>query len=493
MHTMSMRRAYDVHTMCGSTTAVLKILRQAAAATGEHPVDSIITQPRAGALQDRAAAVSPEHVHDVLARHVLTDGFRLVYDTTASHGSWLVDAQTGDEYLDLYTFFASAPLGSNPRGLADDPEFMAVLAEAAANKPANPDIYTTHYAQFVETFARVLGDPALPHLFFVEGGALAVENALKTAFDWKSRRNEAAGRPPGLGGKVLHLTRAFHGRSGYTLSLTNTEPNKTDRFPKFDWPRIDVPAVRFPLEDHLAEVEEAEARALAQARAAFEAYPHDIACFIAEPIQGEGGDNHMRPEFLRAMQDLCHANDALFVLDEVQTGVGLTGTAWAYQQLGLQPDIVAFAKKVQLGGVMAGRRVDEVADNVFTVPGRINSTWGGGLVDMVRSRRLLEIIERDRLIDQAAKVGHWLLGELRALRERHHALASNARGRGLMCALDLPARAARDTVVRRLLAEHVVVLPCGERTVRFRPALDVTEEELGFGLAALDRVLASLS
>ena len=116
-----------------------------------------------------------------------------------------------------------------------------------------------------------------------------------------------------------------------------------------------MPAVRFPLADHRDEVERAEARALAQARAAFEQYPHDIACFIAEPIQGEGGDNHMRPEFLQAMQAMCREGDALFVLDEVQTGVGLTGTAWAYQQLGLEPDIVAFAKKVQLGGIMAGR------------------------------------------------------------------------------------------------------------------------------------------
>jgi L-lysine 6-transaminase len=368
-----------------------------------------------------------------------------------------------------------------------------VLAEAAANKPANPDMFTTHYAQFVETFVRVLGDPALPHLFFVEGGALAVENALKTAFDWKSRRNEAAGRSPRLGGKVMHLTRAFHGRSGYTLSLTNTEPIKTDRFPKFDWPRIDVPAARFPLDAYLADTIDAEARALAQARAAFEAEPHDIACFLAEPIQGEGGDNHMRPEFLRAMQELCHTYDALFVLDEVQTGVGLTGTAWAYQQMGLQPDVVAFAKKVQLGGVMAGNRVDEVADNVFSLSGRINSTWGGGLADMVRSRRLLEIIERDGLIDHAAKAGNWLLGELKALAERHPELASNVRGRGLMCAFDLPSGPARDTAVRMLLEEHVVVLPCGEQTIRFRPTLDVTENDLAFGLAAFDRVLAALA
>jgi L-lysine 6-transaminase len=438
-------------------------------------------------------AITPERVHEVLARHVLTDGFALVYDTRASHGSWLVDARSGDEYLDLYTFFASAPLGSNPRGLADDPEFMAELTEAAGNKPANPDMYTAHYARFVETFARVLGDPALPHLFFVEGGALAVENALKTAFDWKSRRNEAAGRPASLGSKVLHLTRAFHGRSGYTLSLTNTEPGKTDRFPKFDWPRIDVPAVRFPLQEHLAEVEEAEARALAQARAAFEANPHDIACFLAEPIQGEGGDNHLRPEFLRAMQDLCHAYDALFVLDEVQTGVGLTGTAWAYQQLGVQPDVVAFAKKVQLGGIMAGGRVDEVSDNVFSLSGRINSTWGGGLADMVRSRRLLEIIEREGLIDHAAKAGDWLLSELEALGQRHAAVVSNVRGRGLMCAFDLPPGPARDAAVARLRDERVIVLPCGERSIRFRSTLDVTEQELQFGLDALDRVLASLA
>src|SRR4029077_20224106 len=171
--------------------------------------------------------------------------------------------------------------------IVDDPAFMATLARVAASKPANPDTYSTHLAEFVETFARVLGDPALPHLFSVEGGALGVENALKAAFDWKSRRNEAAGRSRNLGTKVLHLTCAFHGRSGYTMSLTNTDPAKTDRFPAFDWPRIDVPAITFPLERHRAGVEAAEAGALAQARAAFEANPHDIACFIAEPIQGE--------------------------------------------------------------------------------------------------------------------------------------------------------------------------------------------------------------
>ena len=248
----------------------------------------------------------------------------------------------------------------------------------------------------------------------------------------------------------MHLTRAFHGRSGYTLSLTNTEPNKTDRFPKFDWPRIDVPAMIFPLEDHLDEVVAAEQRALEQARRAFAAHPHDIAAFIAEPIQGEGGDNHIRGEFFAALLEIVHDHDALFIFDEVQTGVGTTGTAWAYQQLGVQPDIVAFAKKAQLGGIMAGGRVDEVPDNVFAVSGRINSTWGGGLTDMVRSRRLLEIIEAEGLIEAAGPKGDRLVAGLQADRAPRPGLISNVRGRGLFVACDLADAAQRDRMVTDL-------------------------------------------
>src|SRR5215471_1591489 len=413
-----------------------------------------------------------DDVRGRLARHVLTDGFHIILDLRGSCGSWIVDAETGERYLDLYSFFASSPLGINPPGVTGDPEFMALLAEAAANKPTNPDIYTSHYADFVDTFARVMGDPALPHMFFVEGGALAVENALKCAFDWKSRRNETAGRPPELGTMVMHLTNAFHGRSGYTLSLTNTDPVKTDRFPKFGWPRIDVPAVIFPLDAHLEEVIAAERRALQQA---------------------EGGDNHMRPEFLQAMQRLCRDNDALFVLDEVQTGVGLTGTPWAYQQLGLEPDVVAFGKKVQLGGIMAGRRVDEVPDNVFTVSSRINSTWGGGLADMVRSRRLLEIIERDGVFGQVAATGAWFLPELQEVGSHFPGLVSNVRGRGLMCAFDLPGGAERDSLLSIMREqEKILLLPCGPRSIRFRPALTISTEELSTGLKGLDRALSRL-
>ncbi|MFF0491144.1 L-lysine 6-transaminase [Nocardia sp. NPDC004068] len=441
---------------------------------------------RPGAVAD-ATPVTPARVHDILSANILADGFDLVLDLRRSQGRRLVDARDGTAYLDMFGFFASSALGMNHPALAADDEFRAELTTAALNKPSNSDVYTVEMARFVDTFARVLGDPALPHRFFIDGGALAVENALKAAFDWKSRHNEMHGRSGDLGTKVLHLTGAFHGRSGYTLSLTNTEPVKIARFPKFDWPRIDT-----PYRTDGVDIAAAERRALAQARAAFAENPYDIACFIAEPIQGEGGDRHLRAEFLLAMQELCHEYDALFVLDEVQTGAGMTGSAWAYRQLGLAPDIVAFGKKTQVCGIMAGRRVDEVPDNVFRVSSRLNSTWGGNLADMVRARRILEVIERDGLIEHAAKLGPYLLDRLEGLAARHVEV-TEPRGRGLMCAITLASPELRDAVAAELYErERVLILGTGERGLRFRPPLTVTAEELDEAVDALDRVLKSL-
>ncbi|MGP4055319.1 L-lysine 6-transaminase [Mycobacterium sp. 4D054] len=448
------------------------------------------------AVRSGAAAIAPADVHAVLARSILADGLDLVLDLDGSNGSHLVDARTGRGYLDMFTFFASSALGMNHPGLAGDDDFRDELAAAALNKPSNSDVYSVPMARFVDTFARVLGDPQLPHLFFVDGGALAVENALKVAFDWKSRHNEAHGRSAELGTKVLHLTGAFHGRSGYTMSLTNTDPNKVARFPKFDWPRIEAPYLRPG-----ADMDSVEAESLRQARAAFEAHPHDIACFIAEPIQGEGGDRHFRPQFFAAMRELCDEFDALLIFDEVQTGCGITGTAWAYQQLGVQPDVVAFGKKTQVCGIMAGgrahgqqfrTRVDEVPANVFHTSSRINSTWGGNLVDMVRARRILEVIEVDGLFERAADSGRHLLGRLDGLALEFPGLVRDVRGRGLMCAFSVPSPAQRDALIAGLWECGVIMLGSGADSVRFRPALTVSTAELDSAVDAVRAVLRSM-
>ena len=436
---------------------------------------------------DGMTAAVTNRVHETLSRSMLVDGFDLVLDLTRSAGSYLVDARDGRRYLDMFTFVASSALGMNHPALADDNDFRMELLQAALNKPSNPDVPSAAMAGFVETFVRVLGDPALPHLFFVEGGALAVENALKVAFDWKSRHNEARGIDPALGTRVLHLRGAFHGRSGYTLSLTNTKPVSVARFPKFDWPRIDAPHLR-PGRD----MDDLEAESLRQARAAFDAHPHDIACFVAEPIQGEGGDRHFRPEFFAAMRRLCDERDALLIFDEVQTGCGLTGTPWAYQQLGVQPDVVAFGKKTQVCGVMAGRRVDEIADNVFAVASRLNSTWGGNLADMVRARRILEVIEADGLFDRAAEQGRYLLGRLVELARDFPAVVLDPRGRGLMCAFSLPTNADREEVIGELWQRRVIALRSGEDGVRFRPALTVSRTEIDALISALRGALTAV-
>lgn len=437
----------------------------------------------------RRAHVEPKEVHTKLREHMLVDGFPVVIDLEQSHGSWTRDAVTGREYLDFFSFFASNPVGFNHPRMMDE-ETQHRLARAATVKVSNADKYTSYMAEFVDTLARVAAPPELVHYFFVDGGALAVENALKTAFDWKVRKNLARGLGE-RGHEVLHLEEAFHGRSGYTLSLTNTDPNKTRYFPKFDWPRIPSPKIVFPLAKSLADVEARERAAIAAAEEAFARKPHDIAAIILEPIQGEGGDNHFRPDFFRALRRLADEHEALLVYDEVQTGLGLTGRWWAYQHHGVAPDIVCFAKKMQVGGIMVSRRIDDVKDNVFEKSGRINSTWGGSLVDMVRCTRILEIMVDEKLVENAAARGAELTAGLERLEQRF-SFVSNARGQGLMCALDLPDAATRDAAVDACFADGMIVLRSGTRSLRFRPTLTVSAEEIAEGLARLERALEAI-
>lgn len=434
-------------------------------------------------------AVPSHRVHETLQAHLLVDGYPLVIDLEASHGSFLVDEVSGREYLDFFSFFASNPIGLNHPGMRQG-DVRERLLRAATVKIANSDVYSQYLAEFVSTLSHTAAPPALPHYFFIDGGALAVENAMKVAFDWKVQKNLAAGRfrpqGPELGTQILHFQGAFHGRSGYTLSVTNTDPVKTKYFPKFDWPRVLAPFIQFPLDQvESARLELAERRSLTAIEAAFDQHAGDIAAILIEPIQGEGGDRHFRPEFLRALRRVADEREALLVFDEVQTGLGITGRWWAHEHAGVQPDIVCFAKKMQVGGIFVSNRIDEVPDNVFSEPSRINSTWGASLVDMVRCTRILEIIESERLLDNATSRGAELLAGLRKLEARYDGVVTATRGQGLMCAIDLPSRALRDLVIDQCFEGGMIVLPCGERSVRFRPSLTVSGEEIGEGLRRL--------
>ena len=290
-----------------------------------------------------------------------------------------------------------------------------------------------------------------------------------------------SGRGTRASGATRSSTSARHSTGGAATPCRSRtrDPVKTAHYPTFDWPRISNPKIRG------GRVEEREHAALDEAEQAFRDHPDEIAAIILEPIQGEGGDNHFRPAFLQGLRALADEHDALLVFDEVQTGVGLTGSFWAYQGLGVTPDVLAFGKKTQVCGILAGRRVEEVEGHVFATSSRINSTWGGNLVDMVRFDRILETIEAHDLVGNAERMGGHLLSRLRDLEAQHDAV-TDARGRGLMCAFDLPSKEVRNAVVKRAFADGAILLGCGERSVRFRPALTVTDADLDAGLAILE-------
>ena len=438
----------------------------------------------------KSPKIAPAAVHATLARHMLADGYDMVLDLERSRGRRMHDSRSGRDYLDLFSFFATLPIGFNHPKL-EDADFLKKLTRAALVNPTNSDIYSTEFAEFVDVFGRVAMRPWLPHSFFIAGGALGVENALKAAMDWKVRQNFRKGLKSERGHQILHFKDAFHGRSGYTVSMTNTaDPRKYQFFAKFDWPRVSNPYLRFPVDGpELARVQQAESAALKEIRAAFDMRKNDIAAICIEPIQAEGGDHHFRTEFLAALKATAHEHDALLIFDEVQTGVGLTGRFWAHEGIGVQPDLVAFGKKMQVCGFLAGGRIDEEPDNVFTVSSRINSTWGGNLVDMVRCQRYLEIIEEEKLVENAAAVGAHLLAGLESLQAERPDVVSNARGRGLMCAVDLPDTETRDRLMDKAYELGLMILGCGRRSIRFRPALDITKAEID---EALDLVRKAL-
>jgi len=444
--------------------------------------------------QAASATVEAREVLDTLSRHILVDGYHVVMDLARSRGSYLYDARSGRFILDFFANFATCPIGYNhPR--MTTPEFRERLAEVAINKPANSDIYTQVYAEFVETFCRLAVPPShAGHLFFVEGGSVAVENALKTAFDWKVRKNLARGVPGEKGTQVIHLQNAFHGRTGYTLSLTNTaDPRKTQYFPKFDWPRIACPKIEFPVtEEGFRETERLERLAVEQIERALVERRDDIAALILEPIQGEGGDNHFRPEFFRKLRELADENEFLLICDEVQTGVGATGSMWAWQQMGIEPDIFVFGKKTQVCGIAVNSRIDDV-DSVFRVSSRINSTWGGNLTDMFRATRYFEIIADEKLVENARTTGEHLLVKARSLAEEMPELVSNVRGRGLILALDLPDTATRNRALSACLDHGLMALASGSNAIRFRPALNLSASEADEGVEKLRSALRSLA
>jgi L-lysine 6-transaminase len=432
--------------------------------------------------------VSPDKVQEVLGEYMLVDGYDITLDLMKSSSPMIYDSKHNKKYLDFFTFFASNPLGVNHPKLHTD-EFIKKLGESAITKPSLSDVYPKEMAEFVETFFKIAVPSYFKYGFFISGGALAVENALKAAFDWKVRKNFKKGYKEEKGSKVIHYLEAFHGRTGYTMSLTNTDPNKIDYFPKFNWPRVLNPKITFPLNDeNLAKVVEAEKKSLEQIKQSIHDNKDDIAALLIEPIQGEGGDHHFRKEYFVQLRELCDENEIIFIMDEVQTGIALTGKWWGHEHF-VKPDIIAFGKKTQVCGILSTDRIDEVEENVFRKSGRINSTFGGNLVDMVRFQKILEIMYEDDLVKNCEIQGKYLLSKIKELVNKYPNKLSNGRGLGLFCAFSCKDSELRDKIVKKLFENGLMMIGCGEKTLRFRPPVSIKKEHIDEGMTILDKVI----
>jgi L-lysine 6-transaminase len=433
----------------------------------------------------------PAKVLSTLRHYTLKDSFQFVIDLDKCHGCYIYDATNKREILDLFSFFATNALGHNHPRMLSDKRFMKDLLIAGIENPSNSDFYTKQYANFLQVFDKYAMPKEFVHAFFISGGTLAVENALKVAMDWKIKKNFKKGIKEEKGKQVLHFKQAFHGRSGYTMSLTNSKPVQTDYFAKFDWPRIDNPKISFPLtEASIKEVTEKEKNAIKQIHKAFKDNKDDICAIIIEPIQSEGGDNHFRKEFFKELRTIADEYEAMLIFDEVQNGVGLSGKFWAYEHFKVIPDLLCFGKKMQVCGIMSTKRVDEVKDNCFTTPGRINSTWGGNLSDMVRATRIMEIIAKDKLVENSAKQGTYILKKLEQLAEKRK--ISNIRGRGLQCAFDLPTAKDRDELIKRALKNNLLLIGAGEKSIRLRPALIIKKQHIDEAMAIIDETMKAM-
>ncbi|MBQ0151688.1 MAG: L-lysine 6-transaminase [Chryseobacterium sp.] len=433
---------------------------------------------------EQIAEIKTNKIKQIVGKHVLADGFDFVMDIENSHGSWIHDQITGKNLLDMFSMFGSASIGYNHPYLVAKTEW---LGKMAINKPTLADVYSLEYAQFLETFERVVLPKELQYAFFIEGGTMGVENAMKACFDWKTRKNFEKGLDLEAG-ICIHFKQAFHGRSGYTLSLTNTsDPRKYQYFPMFEWPRIINPKLKFPItEENLAETIQNENLALVNIQEAILSNPDKVACIIIEPIQAEGGDNHFRDEFFVELRKICDDNEVLLIFDEVQTGIGITGKMWAFEHISIRPDIISFGKKTQVCGVLANKeKFDEVPNNVFRESSRINSTFGGNFIDMLRFQLVMEVIEKENLVENARVVGEYLLDGLKNLADKYPNMLSNARGKGLMCAIDLPSGEQRDHFRNLLFEDDLIILSCGDQSIRFRPHLNVSKEEIQI---ALDKI-----
>ncbi|KAG9259036.1 aminotransferase class-III [Emericellopsis atlantica] len=452
----------------------------------QHAVTTEVPGPKS-----RAAAKQLDAVFDSRAVHFVVD-----YDR--SEGNYIVDVD-GNRFLDVYSQIASIPVGYNNATLieaAKSPEMISALV----NRPALGNFPSATWAAILRDGLLRVAPQGLDKIFTAQSGSEANELAFKAAFMLRRRRERGEGvewsadeinsclrnaKPGSPDLAVLSFKNSFHGRGFGSLSCTRSKAVHKLDIPSFDWPQAPFPALQYPLEDHVEANQAEEAACLAEVERLITEWSCPVAALIIEPIQSEGGDNHASSAFFQGLRDITHKHNVVFIVDEVQTGFGATGTFWGHEhwKLTSPPDMVTFSKKAQTAGYFFGDAM-LVPDKAY----RQFNTWIGDPARVLMSKAVIEeILSRD-LVQQTARVGDVLYQELETLARKYPDHIRNLRGKGqgtyiAFDTVDAPA------LVKGMKSLGVNIGTCGVCTVRLRPMLIFEEAHIPTLVGALDKVL----
>ncbi|EKV12862.1 4-aminobutyrate transaminase [Penicillium digitatum] len=445
--------------------------------------------------KNQAAAIELDEVFDVRSLNMLTD-------YNQSVGNYIADLD-GNKLLDVYAQIASIPVGyNNPhlQKVAASPE----MACALINRPALGNFPSSEWAHILKTGALRAAPKGLDQVFTAMAGSDANETAYKAAFMYyrqlqrggpevefteeellSTMNNQSPGSPQL---SILSFKSAFHGRLFGSLSTTRSKAIHKLDIPAFDWPQATFPQLKYPLEDHVQENAAEEQRCLAEVERLIKEFHNPVAAVIVEPIQSEGGDNHASPAFFQGLRDITKRTNVLFIVDEVQTGVGATGKFWAHDHWNLSspPDMVTFSKKAQTAGYYFGNPA--LRPNK---PYRQFNTWMGDPARALVYRGIIEEIERLGLVENTRITGDYLYGGLARLAEKYPQHFQNLRGKnqGTFIAWDTP---KRDQFVAKAKSFGVNIGGSGASAIRLRPMLVFQKHHADILLEKIEQIVQVL-
>lgn len=359
----------------------------------------------------------------------------------------------GNVYLDFASNIGVSQLGYSHPGII---EILQKYSKLSALKIAGQDFYSEEHAKLAEGILSIV--PENFKVFFVNSGTEAVENAIKLAY---------RARGPLTG---ISCYSAFHGRTLGALTFTYSKPVHKKNFPEFSVKRI-----KFCTKDDDQSIDDIS-KILQEQK--------DIAFIITEVVQGEGGYNIASKRFMQNLYRVAKDHDIPLIIDEVQSGMGRTGEWWAWEHYGIKPSIMTTAKGLQVGATLFDTQFDPKEKGAFS------STWGGGhRIDMAVGAKVIEVIKRDRLLDNAKKMGSLLLKRMHEFVGKHGII--DARGLGLMIAAEFESKERRDKVLQEAFKNGLILLPAGEKVMRVIPPLIITEKEIDEGIEIFEKSLLS--